>query len=105
MRALTRQEHRDTIGTKFAGRMNSGDTMATPNPMIAQQLQQTKDKLAQLKAEKARLYPPNAHPFTEPDRYPSNYTPEQIQYRNRLVQQIEELERRIDELQDRLYRK
>ncbi len=79
--------------------------MATPNPRIAQQLQQARDKLAQLKAEKARLYPANPHPFAEPDRYPRDFTPEQIQYRNRLVAQIEELEKRIDELQDQLYRK
>ncbi len=79
--------------------------MATPNPVIAQKLQHAKDKLAQLKAEKARLYPANPHPFIEPDRYPRDYSPEQIQYRNQLVQQIEELEKRIDELQDQLYRK
>ncbi len=79
--------------------------MATPNPRIAQQLQQARDKLAQLKAEKARLYPANPHPFVEPDRYPHDFSPEQIQHRNRLVQQIEELEKRIDDLQDQLYRK
>jgi uncharacterized protein Yka (UPF0111/DUF47 family) len=79
--------------------------MANPNPRIAQQLERAKEKLAQLKAEKARLYPANPHPFVEPDRYPRDYAPEQIQYRNRLVQQIEELEKRIDELQDQLYRK
>ncbi len=79
--------------------------MVTPNPRIAQQLDQAKDKLAQLKAEKARLYPANPHPFVEPDRYPHDFTPEQVQNRNRLVQQIEELEKRIDELQDQLYKK
>lgn len=78
--------------------------MANPNPMIAQQLQQARDRLAQLKAEKARLYPANPHPFVEPDRYPRDYSPEQIQHRNQLVQQIEDLEKRIDELQDQLYR-
>lgn len=79
--------------------------MATPNPRIAQQLQQARDKLAQLKAEKARLYPANPHPFVEPDRYPRDFSAEQIQRRNRLVQQIEDLEKRIDDLQDQLYRK
>ncbi len=79
--------------------------MATPNPRIAQQLDQAKGKLAQLKAEKARLFPANPHPFVEPDRYPRDFTPEQVQNRNRLVQQIEELEKRIDELQDQLYKK
>ncbi len=77
--------------------------MATPNPIIAQQLRQAKEKLDQLRAEKARLYPPNPHPFVQPDRYPGDYTPQQIQHRNQLVQQIEELEKRVQELQDRLY--
>ncbi len=79
--------------------------MATQNSRIAQQLEQAKSTLAQLKAEKARLYPANPHPFIEPDRYPRDFTPEQIQHRNQLVQQIEELEKRIDELQDQLYKK
>ncbi len=79
--------------------------MPTPNPRVAEQLRQAKDRLAQLKAEKARLYPPNPHPFVEPDRYPRDYTTEQIQHRNKLVKQIEDLEKRIDELQDRLYSK
>lgn len=77
--------------------------MATPNPVIVQQLSDAKQRLEQLRAEKARLYPPNPHPFVQPDQYPGNYTPQQIQYRNQLVQQIEELEKRIQELQDRLY--
>ncbi len=77
--------------------------MTTPNPLIAQQLSDAKERLAQLRAEKARLYPPNPHPFVQPDRYPADYTPQQIQHRNQLVQQIEELEKRVQELQDRLY--
>jgi hypothetical protein len=77
--------------------------MAQPNPTIAAQLKQAKDELARLKAEKARLYPPNPHPFVEPDKYPGSYTPEQIQYRNHLVSQIENLEQRIEELEGRLY--
>ncbi len=77
--------------------------MATPNPIIAQQLRDAQQKLDQLRAEKTRLYPPNPHPFVQPDRYPGAYTPQQIQHRNELVQQIEELEKRVQELQDRLY--
>lgn len=77
--------------------------MPTPNPKVAEELRQAKEKLAQLKAEKVKLYPPNPHPLAEPDQYPGNYTPEQIQHRNQLVAQIEMLERRIEELQDRLY--
>lgn len=77
--------------------------MATPNPRIAAELQKAKDDLAKLKAEKARLYPPNPHPFAEPDKFPNQYTPDQIEYRNQLVAQIEALEQRIQDLQDRLY--
>jgi hypothetical protein len=77
--------------------------MATPNPLILEQLRQAQDQLAQLKAEKARLFPPNPHPFVEPDRFPGNYTADQIQQRNRLVSEIEKLEHRVQDLQDRLY--
>ncbi len=77
--------------------------MATPNPVIAQQLDQAKAELERLKAEKARLYPPNPHPFVEPDAFPGKYTPEQIQYRQNLISRIEQLEKRVDDLQDRLY--
>ncbi len=77
--------------------------MATPNPIIAQQLSDAQQRLEQLRAEKARLYPPNPHPFVQPDSYPGDYTPQQIQHRNQLIQQIEELEKRIQEMQDRLY--
>ncbi len=77
--------------------------MATPNPIIAQQLREAQERLAQLRAEKIRLFPPNPHPFVQPDRYPGDYTPQQILQRNQLVQQIEELEKRVQELQDRLY--
>ncbi len=79
--------------------------MVTPNPEIQQLLEQAKRQLADLKAEKARLFPPNLHPFAEPDRYPQDYTPEQIAKRNALNRQIESLENRIEELQDRLYSK
>jgi hypothetical protein len=76
---------------------------ATPNPRIAHDLAEAKDQLAKLKAEKARLFPGNPHPFTEPDRFPGQYTAEQIRQRNQLVAQIELLEQRIQDLQDRLY--
>ncbi len=79
--------------------------MATPNPKIAEQLKQSKEELARLKAEKLRLYPPNPHPLAQPDTYPGNYTPEQIRYRNELVRKIETLEQRVEMLQDQLYQK
>ena len=75
------------------------------NPKIAEQLQQARTELARLKAEKLELFPPNPHPFAQPDQFPKNATPEQIKLRNDLIQQIEELERRIDELEGRLYSK
>jgi uncharacterized protein Yka (UPF0111/DUF47 family) len=77
--------------------------MPGQNPTIALELKQAKEELERLKAEKLRLYPPDPHPFVEPSSYPSDYTADQIAHRNRLVARIEELERRIDELQDRLY--
>lgn len=77
--------------------------MPNQNPTVASELRRAKEELARLRIEKARLYPPNRHPFIQPDEFPGQYTPEQIQHRNMLVSQIEQLERRIDELQDRLY--
>lgn len=74
-----------------------------PNPRIAEQLALAKRELAQLKEEKTRLYPPSPHPFVEPDRFPADYTPQQIQYRNELVTRIEKLEQRIQDLEDQLY--
>ena len=79
--------------------------MQTPNPQVAGELQQAKEELARLKAEKLGLYPPNPHPLAEPSRYPDEYSPDQIAHRNQLVERIEELEKRIEELEDRLYRK
>ncbi len=79
--------------------------MPTPNPKVAAELQKAREELARLKAEKLRLYPPNPHPLAEPDRYPRDYTAEQIRHRNELVAQIESLEHRIDELELRLYSK
>jgi uncharacterized protein Yka (UPF0111/DUF47 family) len=78
--------------------------MPKTNPEIAEELRQAREELKQLKAEKLRLFPPNPHPLAEPDRFPNNYTPEAIRHRNELVAQIESLERRIDELQEQLYR-
>ncbi len=77
--------------------------MATPNPEIQRLLEQTRRELADAKAEKARLFPPNLHPFAEPDKYPKDYTPEQIAQRNALNARIETLEKRIDDLVNRLY--
>jgi hypothetical protein len=79
--------------------------MSNQNPQVADEIQQAKAELAQLKAEKLRLYPPNPHPFAQPDRFPDAYTPDQIAHRNQLVQKIEELEKRLEVLQDHLYRK
>ena len=79
--------------------------MATVNPQIAEQLRHAREELARLKAEKARLFPANPHPFVEPDRFPRDYTPDQIQQRNQLVAQIESLEKRIEDLEARLYTK
>lgn len=77
--------------------------MAGQNPQIAEQLRRAREELAELKAEKARLYPPNPHPFVEPDRFPGDYTSDQVQHRNQLVARIENLEKRIQDLEDRLY--
>lgn len=74
--------------------------MPPPNPQVAEQLRQAKEKLAQLRAEKLALFPPNPHPFAQADQFPKNATAEQIRQRNALVAQIEELERRIAALQD-----
>ncbi len=79
--------------------------MATPNPEIQRLLEQAQRELAQTKAEKLKLFPPNLHPFAEPDKYPKDYTPEQIAQRNALNAQIESLEKRIDDLRNRLYSK
>ena len=79
--------------------------MSNQNPQVAGELQQANAELARLKAEKLRLYPPDPHPLAQPSRYPGEYTPDQIAYRNKLIERIEELEKRIEELEDHLYRK
>ena len=79
--------------------------MPMPNTAIAAQLQQAKDELARLKAEKLELFPPNPRPFAQDDSFPHNATSQQIKQRNEIIVRIEELERHIEELQDQLYRK
>ncbi len=79
--------------------------MPTPNPAIQNLLDQAKKQLAELKAEKLRLFPPNTDPLGSPDRFPADYTPEQIAYHRQLNSQIEALEQRVDDLQSRLYTK
>jgi hypothetical protein len=82
---------------------DTGETMPTPNPTIAQQLREAKDELTRLRAEKLRLFPPNPHPFAQSDRFPREATPAQIQQRTELVARIEALEHQIEELQAKLY--
>jgi hypothetical protein len=79
--------------------------MATANPEIKRLLDEARNELARVRAEKARLFPANLHPLAEPDKYPKDYTSEQIRHRNQLNAQIESLEHRIQELQDRQYLK
>ncbi len=79
--------------------------MLTSNPKIAEELRQAKEELARLKAEKLALFPPNPHPFAQPDRFPNNATTETIRQRNELIARIEELEQRIEEMEGRLYLK
>lgn len=79
--------------------------MLKRNPVIQKQLEAAKQRLAELKAEKRRLYPPNLDPLGTPDRYPKDYTPEQIAYHQQLVAEIEMLEQQVDELELRLYSK
>lgn len=79
--------------------------MATPNPAIQQSLDEAKKQLSALKAEKMQLFPPNKDPLGSPDRFPRDYTPDQIAKHKQLDAQIEALEQRIDDLQLRLYSK
>ncbi len=74
-----------------------------PNPEIQKLLDEARRELADARAEKARLFPPNPHPFAQPDAFPKDYTPEQIQRRNELTAKIEQLENRVEELSRRLY--
>lgn len=77
--------------------------MPTPNPDVQKLLEQAREELARARAEKLKSFPPNPHPFAQPDTFPKDYTPEEIERRNSLNTRIEELEQRIDELQRRLY--
>ncbi len=79
--------------------------MSTPNPMIQKSLQETKAQLAAAKAEKARLFPPNPNPLGAPDKFPRDYSSEQIEKHRQLNEQIERLEQRVDELELQLYTK
>lgn len=79
--------------------------MATPNPAIQQLLTDAKQQLTTLKSEKTRLFPPNTDPLGSPDRFPGDYTPEQLAKHRQLNAEIEALEQRIDDLQLRLYSK
>ncbi len=79
--------------------------MAPMNPEIQRLLEEAKRELAEVRAEKSRLFPANPHPFAQPDKYPKDYSPEQIRRRNELNAQIETLENRIEELQNRLFSK
>lgn len=76
-------------------------TMASLKPIATQRLREAKEELKRLKAEKLKLFPPNPHPFAQPDAFPSNATPEQIAQRNALIARIEELEQLIEESEPR----
>lgn len=77
--------------------------MATPNPVIKARIDELKKQLADVRAEKTRLFPPNRDPLGTPDKFPRDYTPEQIAYHRQLNARIEQLEAEIEELQNRLY--
>lgn len=79
--------------------------MVEANPAIQRLIDEAKAELAKAKAEKASLFPANLHPLAEPDKYPKDYSPEQILKRNQLNAQIESLERRIEELENRKFTK
>jgi hypothetical protein len=79
--------------------------MPTPNPETQKRLDALKRKLADLRAEKRRLFPPNLDPLGSPDKFPRGYTPEQVEYHKHLNEQIEACEKQVDELELELYRK
>lgn len=79
--------------------------MPNPNPVVAAKLREARAELAQVKAEKLKFFPPNPHPFIQADDFPAKATPEQIAKRNALIARIEELERQIVDLEERLYTK
>jgi hypothetical protein len=79
--------------------------MPRQNPEIMRLLDEARRELVKTKEEKARLFPANLHPLAEPDRYPQDYTAEQIRQRNLLNTKIESLENRIEDLLNRQYQK
>jgi len=79
--------------------------MPTPNPAIQKSLDDARQQLAAAKAEKARLFPPNTDPFGAPDKFPRDYSSEQIEKHRQLNEQIERLEQRVDKLELQLYTK
>jgi uncharacterized protein (UPF0335 family) len=79
--------------------------MSTPNPQVAEELRQAQEELARLKAEKLQLYPPNPHPLVDPNYFAREFSASQVEARNKLIERIEQLEQRVQNLQDRLYQK
>ena len=78
--------------------------MATPNPKIADELSKARAELEQLKAEKARLFPPNPHPFVEPDKFPGELYPGAgPAAQTRWYRRSRTWSGAIQELQDRLF--
>jgi hypothetical protein len=73
--------------------------MTSLKPIASQRLREAKAELARLRAEKLKLFPPNPHPFAQPDTFPTDATQEQIRRRNELVARIEELEKQIEEME------
>ncbi len=80
-------------------------SVPSSNPEVQKLLDEARRELAEMRAEKMKLFPPNPHPFAQPDKYPQDYTPEQVRQRNQLNNKIEQLEARIEELSRRLYTK
>lgn len=70
-----------------------------PNQKRAEELRRLHEQLAQLQAEKLKLFPPNPHPFAQADAFPGKATREQIAQRNALIALIEEVERLIEEIE------
>ncbi len=73
--------------------------MTSLKPIASQRLREAKQELARLQTDKLKLFPPNPHPFAQPDPFPANATREQIEKRNALVARIEELEKEIADLE------
>ncbi len=80
-------------------------SLPSPNPEVQRLLDEARRELAEARAEKLKEFPPNPHPFAQPDKFPGDSAPEQIKRRNELTARIEQLEQRIEELSRRLYMK